>query len=94
MRQFRNGIKLVMVGVVAMALAACGSSDGGAAAPAAPVNNCSEMGPDGTKCTFTRACVINSSTGSGYYESNLGKYPFSSSAGIQAAANALVTACQ
>jgi hypothetical protein len=45
------------------------------------------------RCSYITSCAAKSGNGSGYYQSNLGTYRFSSSGGISAAANAVVNAC-
>jgi hypothetical protein len=44
-------------------------------------------------CSYINSCASNSGDGSGYYQTNLGTYRFSSSSGISAAASAAVNAC-
>jgi hypothetical protein len=45
------------------------------------------------KCSYITSCAAKSGNGSGYYQTNLGTYPFSSSSGISAAAGSAVNAC-
>lgn len=45
------------------------------------------------RCSYINSCAANSGNGSGYYQTNLGTYPFSSLTLVAAAASAAVNAC-